>query len=105
MGNKDWVGPGYLNTDYDAYAPGARKMYFEQMRDKLVTKGFDAWWMDATEPDIHSNLPIAERTETMGPTAFGPAAPLFNSYPLVHAEGSAAETGRACGREQGGPSG
>src|SRR3546814_3962662 len=64
-------------------------MYFEQMRDKLVTKGFDAWWMDATEPDIHSNLSIDERIETMGPTAFGPAAALFNSYPLVHAEGVA----------------
>src|SRR3546814_8606447 len=25
----------------------------------------------------------------MGPTAFGPAAALFNSYPLVHAEGVA----------------
>ena len=89
MGNKDWVGPGYLNTDYDVYAPGARKMYFEQMREKLVSKGFDAWWMDATEPDIHSNLSIEERIETMGPTAFGPAAALFNSYPLVHAEGVA----------------
>jgi alpha-D-xyloside xylohydrolase len=89
MGNKDWVGPGYLNTDYDAYAPGARKMYFEQIREKLVSKGFDAWWMDATEPDIHSNLSIEERIETMGPTAFGPAAALFNSYPLVHAEGVA----------------
>ncbi|HVI97888.1 MAG TPA: TIM-barrel domain-containing protein [Sphingomonas sp.] len=89
MGNKDWVGPGYLNTDYDAYAPGARKMYFEQIREKLVAKGFDAWWMDATEPDIHSNLSIEERIETMGPTAFGPAAALFNSYPLVHAEGVA----------------
>src|SRR3546814_18434395 len=27
--------------------------------------------------------------ETRGPTAFGPAAALFNSYPLVHAEGVA----------------
>lgn len=89
LGNKDWVGPGYLNTDYDAYSPGARDLYFKQMKGKLVDLGFDAWWMDATEPDIHSNLSIEERIKTMGPTAIGPAAPLFNSYPLVHAQGLA----------------
>jgi alpha-D-xyloside xylohydrolase len=86
---KDWVGPGYENTDYDAYLPEARKIYFRQMREGLVDKGFDAWWMDATEPDIHSNLSIEQRAERMGPTAFGPATALFNSYPLVHAEGVA----------------
>lgn len=89
MGNKDWVGPGYANTDYDAYAPGARDLFFAQLKPKLVDKGFDAWWLDASEPDIHSNLSIAERIRTMGPTAFGPGAALFNSYPLVHAEGLA----------------
>lgn len=89
MGNKDWVGPGYLNTDYDAYAPGARKLYFDQINRDLVSKGFDAWWLDATEPDIHSNLSIGNRIRTMGPTAIGPAAPLFNSYPLVHVDGVA----------------
>jgi len=88
-GNRDWVGPGYPNTDYDAYAPGARDLYFAQIKPALVDKGFDAWWMDATEPDIHSNLSIEERIANMGPTAFGPAAALFNSYPLVHAQGMA----------------
>ena len=88
-GHKDWVGPGYLNTDYDAYAPGARQLYFNQIKSKLVNKGFDAWWLDATEPDIHSNLSIEERIDVMGPTALGPAAAFFNSYPLVHGEGVA----------------
>jgi len=86
-GRKDWI--GYPNTDYDPYAPGARKLYFQQVRDKLVTKGFDAWWLDATEPDVHSNLSIEERLETMGPTAAGPAAAFFNSFPLVHGDGVA----------------
>jgi alpha-D-xyloside xylohydrolase len=88
-GRKDWVGPGYANTDYDAYAPGARQLYFSQINSKLVSKGFDAWWLDATEPDIHSNLSIEERIDAMGPTALGPAAAFFNSYPLVHGEGVA----------------
>ncbi len=85
----DWVGKGYRNTDYDPYAPEARRIYFRQMREALVDKGFDAWWMDATEPDIHSNLSIEQRKQRMGPTAQGPGAEFFNSYPLVHAEGVA----------------
>ena len=87
MGNKDWVGKGYLNTDYDPYAPEARKIYWRQMKDKLAVLGVDAWWMDATEPDIHSNLSIENRIKTMGPNAMGPAAEYFNSFPLIHAEG------------------
>ena len=87
MANKDWVGPGYLNTDYDPYSAQARAIYWRQMKDKLGVLGTDAWWMDATEPDIHSNLSIENRIKTMGPTAMGPAAQFFNSFPLVHAEG------------------
>jgi alpha-D-xyloside xylohydrolase len=84
MGNKDWVGPGYPNTDYDPYAKEAREIYWRQMRDRLAVLGVDAWWMDATEPDIHSNLSIEERKATMGPTALGPAELFFNSFPLIH---------------------
>ncbi|MCU6453688.1 DUF5110 domain-containing protein [Sphingomonas sp. A2-49] len=89
MGNKDWVGPGYLNTDYDPYQPKARRIYFRQVRDALVKLGIDAWWMDATEPDIHSNLSIDERKFVMGPNALGPGGAYFNSFPLVHAQGFA----------------
>ncbi|GAA0732466.1 TIM-barrel domain-containing protein [Sphingomonas japonica] len=89
-GEKDWVGKGYPNTIYDSYSPEARAIYYRQMREQLVDKGFDAWWMDATEPDIHSNLSLDQRAERMGPTAIGlPGAALFNSYPLVHGEGVA----------------
>jgi alpha-D-xyloside xylohydrolase len=47
--------------------------------------GIDAWWLDASEPDIHSNLSVEERARRMGPTALGPGAAYFNSYPLMHA--------------------
>jgi len=87
MGNKDWVGPGYANTDYDPYSPAARRLYWSQIQAKLAVLGVDAWWLDASEPDIHSNLSIASRMKTMGPTAMGPAAEFFNSFPLEHAEG------------------
>jgi alpha-D-xyloside xylohydrolase len=35
---------------------------------------------------MHSNLDFAERTLRMGPTANGPGAYVFNSYPLMNAE-------------------
>jgi len=89
-GQKDWVGPGYANTYYDAYSPEARAIYFRQIRQGLVSKGFDAWWMDATEPDWHSNLSIEERKHQMySPAAGLPGAAIFNTYPLVHAVGMA----------------
>ncbi|WP_267350689.1 TIM-barrel domain-containing protein [Sphingomonas sp. GM_Shp_2] len=87
MGNRDWVGKGYANTDYDPYSAQGRQIFWRQVRDKLGTIGTDAWWLDASEPDIHSNLSIEERLAVMGPTARGPAAEYFNSFPLVHATG------------------
>lgn len=89
-GQLDWVGPGYANTFYDPYSKEARDIYWRQMRDDLLPKGFDAWWMDATEPDWHSNLSVEERKYQMTSPATGtPGAAIFNSYPLVHAEGVA----------------
>lgn len=87
QGARDWVGPGYLNSFYDPYSKPARDIYWRQVRDSLKVLGVDAWWMDASEPDIHSNVDIPERTLRMGPTALGPAAEYFNSYALMHTTG------------------
>jgi alpha-D-xyloside xylohydrolase len=83
---RDWVGPGYANAFYDPYNDRAKAVYWRQVRDSLVVKGFDAWWLDSDEPDFHSNISIEERARRMGPTAAGPGAAFFNSYPLVHVE-------------------
>ncbi len=89
-GQLDWVGPGYANTFYDPYAAEAREIYWRQMAESLVPLGFDAWWMDATEPDWHSNLSVEERKYQMTSPATGvPGAAIFNSYPLDHALGVA----------------
>ncbi|MBK7215344.1 MAG: DUF5110 domain-containing protein [Bacteroidales bacterium] len=82
---KDWV--GYVSTFYDAFNEDARKAYWEDMNKKLFSKGVDAWWMDATEPDVLSNMSLRERQELMNPTALGSAARNFNAFPLVHAGG------------------
>lgn len=87
-GQLDWVGQGYPNTFYDPYPAEAREIYWRQMKDQLLPLGFDAWWMDATEPDWHSNLSVEERKHQMYSAATDtPGAAIFNSYPLVHAEG------------------
>ena len=86
QGALDWVGPGYLNSFYDPYTQEARDIYWRQVKDNLGGIGIDAWWMDSNEPDMHSNLDIPERTLRMGPTAKGPGAAFFNSYPLLHTQ-------------------
>ncbi len=83
--NKDWVGIGYASTFYDPYSADGRRIFWDQVEDRLAKIGTDAWWADASEPDMHSNLSIPERIDTMGPTAIGPAAQYFNSYSLMNA--------------------
>ncbi len=83
LGVKDWVGPGYLNAHYDPYSQEARDIFWRQAAEKLKTIGVDGWWLDNTEPDVHSNLDREELTARIGPTAIGPAAQYFNTYPLM----------------------
>lgn len=83
-GRKDWL--GYLSTFYDAFNVEARKAFWGQINNSLYSRGVDAWWLDATEPDIYSNLPVAERKAMMDPTALGSASRYFNAYPLVQAQ-------------------
>ncbi len=82
---KDWI--GYLSTFYDAFNADARKAFWDQINGALYSKGIDAWWLDATEPDITSNLPMDERKAMMNPTALGSADRYFNAYSLVQAGG------------------
>ena len=83
---KDWVGPGYLGSFYDAYHPEARKLFWKQMQDHYYPLGFDAWWMDASEPNIRDCTDIQYRKDLSGPTALGPTTEYFNAYALVNAD-------------------
>ncbi|MBN1415434.1 MAG: DUF5110 domain-containing protein [Bacteroidales bacterium] len=84
---KDWVGPGYVSTFYDAFNDEARKEYWKQLNDSLFSLGIDAWWMDATEPDILSNTSPEARKKLMSRPATGPAEVYFNAYSLIHTQG------------------
>ena len=83
---RDWVGPGYLGSFYDAYNPDARKLFWHQMQDHYYPLGIDAWWMDASEPNIRDCTDIQYRKDLCGPTALGPSAKYFNAYALVNAD-------------------
>lgn len=84
---KDWVGAGYESTFYDPFNEQAGKLFWDQIDQRLNVLGIDAWWLDATEPDMHSNLSIEERKVNMSPTALGPGAKYFNAYSLMNAKG------------------
>ncbi|WP_442588059.1 glycoside hydrolase family 31 protein [Pedobacter sp. AW31-3R] len=86
-GRLDWIGKGYSNTFYDAFNPSARTDFWNLMNKRLYSKGIDAWWMDATEPDMHSNLPVEIRKELMTPTYEGSSTTWFNAFPLQNAKG------------------
>ncbi len=80
----DWL--GHPQSFYDAYAPGARKLFWDQMYDHLYPIGVDAWWMDASEPNIHDCTDMDYRKAMSGPTALGPSAQYFNAYSLMNAQ-------------------
>lgn len=82
----DWIGKGYTSTFYDPFNAEARRGFWKLLNEKLYQKGVDAWWMDASEPDIHSNLTIAERKSVMQP-AIGSSARYYNAFPLENARG------------------
>ncbi|PWU02210.1 MAG: alpha-xylosidase [Bacteroidetes bacterium] len=84
---RDWIAQGYVSTFYDAFNADARKGFWDLLNAKLFSKGIDAWWMDASEPDILSNVDPEKRKELMTPTALGPAAEYLNAYPLQNAKG------------------
>lgn len=86
-GNLDWIGAGYLNAFYDAFNPEARKMFWRQLNEKINVFGFDAWWLDAVEPDMHSNVSWNKRKEFMTPNHLGNGAEVYNAYAVPHAEG------------------
>ncbi|MBQ9399681.1 MAG: DUF5110 domain-containing protein [Bacteroidales bacterium] len=81
---EDWL--GYQQSFYDAYSEGARKLFWKQMKDHLYPIGVDAWWMDASEPNIHDCTDMDYRKAMSGPTALGSSTRYFNAYALMNAQ-------------------
>ncbi|MCD8282584.1 MAG: DUF5110 domain-containing protein [Prevotella sp.] len=80
----DWL--GYMYAFYDAYNADARKIFWRQLYENLGTIGMDAWWMDASEPNIRDCTDMEYRKLLCGPTALGSSDEYFNAYSVVNAE-------------------
>ena len=85
-GVRDWIGQGYLYGFYDAYAPEARELFWNQMYEHYYPLGIDAWWMDASEPNVRDCTDMDYRKALCGPTALGSSTEFFNAYSLVNAD-------------------
>lgn len=84
-GLRDWLSHPY--TFYDAFNAGARALFWKQIDRDLFSKKIDAWWMDATEPDLTPRPTLEGQHTHMNPTALGPGSAVLNAYPLVNSQG------------------
>ncbi len=64
---------------YDAFNPGARQMDWRQMSDEIFSRGFDGWWLDATEPELSGKWGEFRDIQTFD----GPGYKVFNAFPLM----------------------
>ncbi len=75
---------------YDAYSKEARDIYWRYVKNGLFSKGIDAWWMDATEPEI-TNADTQEKVmkdvKAIKKTALGTSARYLTPYSLMSAKG------------------
>jgi alpha-D-xyloside xylohydrolase len=62
-------------SDIDTTNPEAAKWYWSIVKENYVSKGFDAFWADETEPDLPPNGSYFH---------VGPGTQFFNVYPLFH---------------------
>jgi alpha-D-xyloside xylohydrolase len=81
---EDWTDHRF--TFYDAFNPAARKMFWAQMNRELFSKGPDAWWMDASEPEMRHAPMLEDIRHSIDRTAAGTASRVLLAYPLVNAQ-------------------
>lgn len=62
-------------SDIDTTNPAAAKWFWNTVRENFVTKGFDSFWADETEPDLPPNGSYLH---------VGPGTEYFNVYPYFH---------------------
>ncbi|MFZ1133529.1 MAG: TIM-barrel domain-containing protein, partial [Candidatus Korobacteraceae bacterium] len=70
---------------FDAFNPGARRLFWQQIKPSLFDKGVDAWWLDSSEPlDFYGEEqgPMLEGAHT----ALGSGTRYANMYPLMETQ-------------------
>ena len=84
--------PGFLYPDdnspfYDAFNPEARLLYWKHANEGLFSKGIDAWWCDATEPELDGWDLNCDAYKTRMRPAIGSGSRYMNAYSLMHSKG------------------
>ena len=74
---------------YDPYNKGARDLYWKWINRNFFSKGMDAWWMDATEPEVSGNTIAeeAEKIEAWNNNAMGSMARYLLPFSLMTTKG------------------
>lgn len=71
---------------YDSSDENARALYWNQIKEQIFSKGFDAWWLDGCEPEITAHEINRVQMRTFD-TAQGKAKKHLNDYSLWHCRG------------------
>ncbi len=87
---KDFLGNVF--TFYDAFNPAARQLYWSQINQALFSLNMDAWWLDATEPEVVEGPFVSAMSQIttnqthMNPTASGSGSRMLNAFSLVNSQ-------------------
>ncbi len=73
--------------NYDPFNQVACDLYWKQCNEGMFSKGVDAWWCDATEPEMdHAfNIKAESNRERMN-TSLGSGSRYMCAYPLMHSK-------------------
>lgn len=73
-------------TFVDFFNPDAGKLFWKQLNTEMYSKGIDAWWLDAAEPDIAGTPTLDTMRKLMNPNGMGTGAKTLNGYPLLESK-------------------
>jgi alpha-D-xyloside xylohydrolase len=71
---------------YNPFSEEGRKVYWDQMNRWLFSKGVDAWWLDASEPEISTPADPFLYKRVMN-NNLGSGARYLNAYSLMQTKG------------------
>lgn len=87
-----YVYPAGQGKWFDPFNAAGRQVYWNQLSQKIFSKGLDGWWLDASEAEFSGNWGEFRNFNT----ALGSGAKVFNAYPLMETtavyQGQRAET-------------
>ena len=64
---------------YDPYNPKAREIYWNYLKEGLLSRNIDGWWIDSSEPDHHS----FKESDLDEQTYLGSFRKVRNAFPLM----------------------